>query len=206
MNQSTKRILSTIAIVIASVAFGILISADLGLMKQSKAQSSTMQTQSGAVPAAVTIPSFADVAARVMPAVVSIRSTEVVKMSDQQKRFGGIDPFEFFFPDPNDSRRPRRQQSPDDDDEQQQVSGGSGFIISPDGYILTNNHVIEGASKIDIHYGADENGNGGHNVTAKVVGHDPATDLALLKIDIDQQLPFIRLGDSDRIRKGDWAI
>jgi serine protease Do len=207
MNQSTKRILSTIAIVIASVAFGILISADLGLMKQSKAQSSAMQTQSGAVPAAVTIPSFADVAARVMPAVVSIRSTEVVKMSDQQKRFGGIDPFEFFFPDPNDSRRPRRQSpTPDDDDEQQQVSGGSGFIISPDGYILTNNHVIEGASKIDIHYGADENGNGGHNVTAKVVGHDPATDLALLKIDIDQQLPFIRLGDSDRIRKGDWAI
>ena len=207
MNQSTKRILSTIAIVIASVAFGILISADLGLMRQSKAQSSAMQTQSGAIPASVTIPSFADVAARVMPAVVSIRSTEVVKMSDQQKRFGGIDPFEFFFPDPNDSRRPRRQSpTPDDDDEQQQVSGGSGFIISPDGYILTNNHVVEGASKINVHYGADENGNGGHNVTAKVVGTDPATDLALLKIDIDQQMPFIRLGDSDRIRKGDWAI
>jgi len=205
MNQSTKRILSTIAIVIASVAFGILISADLGLMKQSKAQSSSMQTPSGTV-AAVTIPSFADVAGRVMPSVVSIRSTEIVHMSDQQRRFG-IDPFEFFFPDPNDPRRPRRSPAqPDDDDEQQQVSGGSGFIISGDGYILTNNHVIEGASKIQVHYGADENGNGGRTAQAKVIGRDPATDIALVKIDVDQQLPFIRLGDSDRIRKGDWAI
>jgi len=203
MNQSTKRILSTIAIVIASVAFGILISADLGLMKQSKAQSSQMQTQTGVVPA-VTIPSFADVAARILPAVVSIRSTEIVKASDQQRRFG-IDPFEFFFPDPNDPRRPRRG-TPDDDDEQEQVSGGSGFIISSDGFILTNNHVIEGAAKIQVTYGADENGNGGRTAMGKVVGRDPATDLALLKIDIDQQLPFIRLGDSDRIRKGDWAI
>jgi len=207
MNQSTKRILSTIAIVIASVAFGILISADLGLMQTSKAQTPALQTPSGAVPAAVTIPSFADVAARIMPAVVSIRSTEIVRASDQQRRFG-IDPFEFFFPDPNDPRRRGRgnQGQGDDDDEQRQESGGSGFLISPDGFILTNNHVIEGASKIQVHYGADENGNGGRTVSAKVVGRDPATDLALLKIDLDQPMPYIRLGDSERIRKGDWAI
>jgi len=71
MNPSTKRILSTIAIIIASVAFGIVLSADLGMMKSSNAQSSPIQTSSGPV-AAVTIPSFADVASRVMPAVVSI--------------------------------------------------------------------------------------------------------------------------------------
>src|SRR6185436_339477 len=207
MNQSTKRILSTIAIVIASVAFGILISADLGLMQTSKAQTPAMQSPSGAVPAAVSIPSFADVAARIMPAVVSIRSTEIVRASDQQRRFG-IDPFEFFFPDPNDPRRRGRgnQGQGEDDDEQRQESGGSGFLISPDGFILTNNHVIEGASKIQVHYGADENGNGGRTVSAKVVGRDPATDLALLKIDLDQPMPYIRLGDSERIRKGDWAI
>ncbi len=69
MSQSTKRVLSTIAIVIASVAFGILISADLGLMPKPKAQTVTSQP-SGAQVASVTIPSFADVAARVMPAVV----------------------------------------------------------------------------------------------------------------------------------------
>src|SRR5687767_7730679 len=99
MSHSTKRILSTIAIVIASVAFGILISADLGLMRPSKAQTtSSIQTPSGTVPA-VTIPSFADVAARVMPAVVSITSVEIVTLNDQQRRRFGIDPFEFFFPD-----------------------------------------------------------------------------------------------------------
>ncbi|HEX6083317.1 MAG TPA: Do family serine endopeptidase [Thermoanaerobaculia bacterium] len=205
MSQSTKRILSTIAIVIASVAFGILISADLGLMRQSNAQT-TLQTQGGATAPAVTIPSFADVAARVMPAVVSVRSTEIVKMSDRQRRNFGVDPFEFFFPDPNDPHRRRFGNEGQEDDERAERSGGSGFIISPDGYIITNNHVIEGATKVEVHYGADENGNGGRTVTAKIVGRDPATDLALLKIDTDRQLPSIRLGDSDRIRKGDWAI
>jgi serine protease Do len=202
MNASTKRILSTIAIVIASVAFGILISADLGLMKTSKAQTTTLQSSQGPVPA-VTIPSFADVAARVMPTVVSVRSTEIVKMSEQRRRgMGGVDPFEFFFPDPSG----RRQQTPQDDDERRQESGGSGFIISADGYILTNNHVIEGASKVEVHYGADENGNGGRTIPATIVGRDPATDIALLKIDTNQELPYIRLGDSERIRKGDWAV
>src|SRR6185369_10248219 len=103
-------------------------------------------------------------------------------------------------------RRGQGQDNSDEDDEHAQRSGGSGFIISPDGYILTNNHVIEGASKVEVHYGADENGNGGHTVEAKVIGHDPATDIALLKIDSTGNLPNIPLGDSDRIRKGDWAI
>jgi serine protease Do len=206
MSQSTKRILSTIAIVIASVAFGILISADLGLIQKSKAQSSTAPVNAG-IPS-VSIPSFADVAARVMPAVVSIQSTEIVKLSDRRRQGMGIDPFEFFFPDPrNPNRRPGGEDRNDNgDDEQRQMSGGSGFIVSGDGYILTNNHVIEGASKIQVHYGADENGNGGKTIPAKIIGRDPATDLALIKIDVNRELPWIRLGDSDRIRKGDWAI
>jgi serine protease Do len=198
MNQSTKRILSTIAIVIASVAFGVLISADLGLLKPSNAQSAA--TVQPAPAGSVTIPSFADVAARVMPAVVSIRSTEIVKAD--RRRGMGLDPFEFFFPNPND---PHRRNQPEDE-EQRQVSGGSGFIISGDGYILTNNHVVEDATKVEVHYGADENGNGGRTAEAKIVGRDISTDLALLKIDVDHQLPVIRLGDSEKIRKGDWAI
>jgi len=210
MNPTTKRILSTIAIIIASVAFGVVVTADLGLMRPSHAQSA-IQTTSGGVPAvSVTIPSFADVAARVMPAVVSITSTEVIKTSDlrRQSPFGG-DPFEFFFPSPgqgNGQRSPRGNRTPDDDDERKQVAGGSGFIISPDGYIVTNNHVIEGATKVQVHWGADENGTGGHTSDAKIIGRDPATDIALLKIDAGQSLPTVPLGDSDRIRKGDWAI
>ena len=193
------------AIVIASVAFGILVSADLGLMRTSKAQTgSSVTTTAGVVPS-VTIPSFADVAARVMPAVVSIRSTEIVRASEQRRRNFGVDPFEFFFPDPSDPRR-RGQGQPPADDEQRQTSGGSGFIISPDGFIITNNHVIEGATKVEVYYGSDENGNGGRTVQATIVGRDPATDLALLKINVGSDLPYIRLGDSERIRKGDWAI
>ncbi|HEV7424795.1 MAG TPA: Do family serine endopeptidase [Thermoanaerobaculia bacterium] len=210
MNPTTKRILSTIAIIIASVAFGVVISADLGLMRPSHAQSSAIQTTSGGTPvASVTIPSFADVAARVMPAVVSITSTEVIKTSDLRKQspFGG-DPFEFFFPSPGqgNGRTPRGNRTPEEDDERKQVAGGSGFIISPDGYIVTNNHVIEGASKVQVHWGADENGAGGHTSDAKIIGRDPATDIALLKIEAGQSLPSVPLGDSDRIRKGDWAI
>ena len=211
MNQSSKRILSTIAIVIASVAFGVLISADLGMMQKSHAQTSTaIQTSTGPV-TSVTIPSFADVASRVMPAVVSITTTEIVHQSSLRQHGMTIDPFDFFFPNPNGERNPnnnRRPQAPDNngDDERRQLSGGSGFIISPDGYILTNNHVVEDAAKVEVHYGADENGNGGHTVTAKIVGRDPETDIALLKIDAPTRLPSVPLGDSDRIRSGDWAI
>jgi serine protease Do len=206
MNSRTKRILSTIAIIVASVAFGVIVSADLGLMRKSNAQSAPpIQTSSGPI-TSVTIPSFADIASRVAPAVVSITSTEVVKTSSMRPRGFGIDPFDFFFPNPGNNNR-RRQQAPnDEDDEHAQRSGGSGFIISPDGYILTNNHVVEGATKVDVHYGADENGNGGHTVSAKIIGRDPATDVALLKIDVGGSLPNLPLGDSDRIRKGDWAI
>ena len=214
MNSRSKRILSMIAIIVASVAFGVIISADLGVMRKSNAQTAPIQTSSGAV-ASVTIPSFADIASRVAPAVVSITSTEVVKMS-ANRRGSGIDPFEFFFPDPQNGQ-PRRHPNirPDDgngngpgtdDDERAQRSGGSGFIISPDGYILTNNHVVEGATKVDVHYGADQDGNGGHTVAAKIIGRDLATDIALLKIDVGNGLPTVPLGDSDRIRKGDWAI
>jgi serine protease Do len=209
MNHSVKRLLSTLAIIIASVTFGVLISADLGLMPKSNAQSiANVQPNSGAVPlTTVTIPSFADVASRVMPAVVSITTTEIVKTGDM-RRNGMINPFDFFFPEPGQGQgNGRRRAAPDEgDDERRQLSGGSGFIISNDGYILTNNHVVEGASKVEVHYGADENGNGGHTVTAKIVGRDPATDLALLKIDVGGNLQWIPLGDSDRIRKGDWAI
>ena len=207
MNSRTKRILSTMAIIVASVAFGIIISADVGLMQKSSAQTATIRTTSGPV-TSVTVPSFADIAARVAPAVVSITSTEVVKTSSLQHGFG-IDPFQFFFPNPNGQRQrptPNEGGQGDQQEEHAERSGGSGFIISPDGYILTNNHVVEGATKVEVHYGADINGNGGHTVSAKIVGRDPAIDLALLKIDVPQTLATVPLGDSNSIRTGDWAV
>lgn len=197
MTHGMKRNLSIFAIIIASVAFGIILTADLGWMRSSSAQQS-IQTAQGPVPS-VTIPSFATVAERVMPAVVSITTTEVFNRSERRRGGGsGVDPFEFFFPNPN----PRRDQPErPEDDQGLQRSGGSGFIISPDGYIVTNNHVIEGATRVQVQYG-DE----GRSVTAKVIGTDPATDLALLKIDVEGTLPTVPLGDSTAIRVGDWAL
>ena len=193
MTQRFKRNLSIVAIVIASIAFGMILTADLGWMKQSAAQQE-IQTPTGTAPS-VTIPSFAAIADRTMPAVVSITTTEVFRPSERRRTPGFIDPFDFF---PN----PHRAPGGDEEEEQQERSGGSGFIISPDGYIITNNHVVEGATRVDVQLGGEDR----RSFRAKVVGTDPATDLALLKIDVKEQLPTVRLGDSNRARVGDWAI
>lgn len=138
-------------------------------------------------------PAFADIAERVNPAVVSITAVTVQKESGLQDSggpFGQMNPFEFFFGTP----RPMPHQGP-----QVQEAGGSGFIISSDGYILTNNHVVDGASKITVTLGDDR------EFTAKVIGSDKETDVALLKID-GKNLPTLELGDSDAIRQGDWVM
>ena len=201
MTQGLKKTLSILAIVVASVTGGMILSADLGLTPQSRAQQQQSIQTSGGPVTSMTIPSFADVAQRVMPAVVSITTTEVVKESDMRRRGqgGGVDPFDFFFPDPR--RAP--QQRPDEDEEHKQMSGGTGFIISPDGYILTNNHVVENATKVEVRYGPEDDE---RTAEAKVIGRDPATDIAIIKIESKEQLPTVRLGDSDRIRVGEWAI
>lgn len=80
------------------------------------------------------------------------------------------------------------------------ASYGSGFIIRPDGYILTNNHVVEGGDKVTVAL-SDK-----RSFTARMIGNDPQTDLAVLKIDTRDSLPFIKLGDSDAMRVGDWVI
>src|SRR5258708_5374031 len=147
MNQSTKRILSTIAIIIASVAFRVIVSADLGLMRKSIAQPAPIQRAQGAV-TSVTTPSFADVAARVAPAVVSITTTEIVHTSDLRKRGSGIDPFEFFFPDPRNPRGNGRSPQSEEDDEHRQVSGAAGVILSTDHLNLGHNRLVGRAAAV----------------------------------------------------------
>jgi serine protease Do len=137
-------------------------------------------------------PSFADIVEKVNPAVVSIISTEMVDPGKGNQPFHS--PFEFFFGPDN-----RRRQGPSEP--RREDSGGSGFIISEDGYILTNNHVIEGADKIRVSLTDDET-----DYRAEVVGADPSTDLALIKISSDHKLPTVPLGDSDSLRVGEWVI
>jgi serine protease Do len=139
--------------------------------------------------------SFADLAERVSPAVVNITtSTTVAASSGPQPIVPEGSPFEDFFRDFMDrngegGRPPQRSQAL-----------GSGFVISEDGFIVTNNHVIQGADEINIEFYS------GREMTATVVGTDPNTDLALLKVDADEPLPFVPWGDSETMRVGDWVI
>src|SRR5206468_11077745 len=154
----------------------------------------------------LTGPSFADIAERANPAVVAIRSVEFKKVRRQGEMF---DPFHYFFgPDLNNPHRGRRPRSGDDseggggdeDEERRQEGSGSGFIIRREGYILTNNHVVDGASKLTVTL------EGGEKFDAVVKGKDESTDVALLKIDSPHDLPVLPLGDSDSLRIGEWVM
>ena len=135
---------------------------------------------------------------------MSIQAATIEKTPAGGRRGG--DPFEFFFGPRNRQQQPRQQpQSPDGEDQQQQPdefradAGGSGFVISPDGLIVTNNHVIEGATSVKVHLGD-------RDYTAEVKGADKSTDIALLKINAGHPLRYLDLGDSDAIRVGDWVM
>lgn len=133
--------------------------------------------------------SYADVVTRVSPAVVTVRSTERAREARQFPFFN--DPFfrEFFG-----DRNPFQPQPP------QRVQGlGSGVLVSSEGHILTNHHVVDGAVEIRVET-TDR-----RTFTAKLVGSDPPSDLALLKIDA-RDLPVLALGDSDKVRVGDVVL
>ncbi len=142
------------------------------------------------------LPSFADLAEKASPAVVNISTIKVVEVSQRLKRFfspfGKGDPFEEFFNRFFQSLPPTKRK---------EHALGSGFIISPDGYIVTNYHVISKADEIKVILKG-----GKHSYKAKVIGTDPETDLALLKINAGRKLPYLKFGDSDKIRPGDWVI
>ena len=145
----------------------------------------------------VTLPDFADIVEHVSPAVVSVNASKFQSggRSQQDPRFFN-DPFEYFFgPQGPNTRQPERGQPRRED------SGGTGFVISADGYILTNYHVVEDAERVEVRL-HDEGG----EYKAKIVGSDPATDVALIKIDAGKNLPHLPLGNSDQLRVGEWVM
>ena len=141
---------------------------------------------------------FADLAEKLSPTVVNIYTTQMAKASrSPHDMFNGQDipePLRRFFglPSPFDQDHPQR--------EQKRTSLGSGVIISKDGYIVTNNHVVENADTINVRLTNFE------EYDAKVIGRDPKTDLALLKIAPKNGLPVTGFGDSDKLRVGDWVM
>ncbi len=188
----------------ASILFGMVLAsgvkltpaslADAVMQPASLRQSPEPAASSSGSSNRIGYPSFADIVEKVNPAVVSIISTELVDPNKSQQNFHG--PFEFFFgPGGQGGRKPGNQEPRRED------SGGTGFIISEDGYILTNNHVIEGADKIRVNLEGDDN-----DYKAEVVGADPGTDLALIKITSERKLPMVPMGDSDGLRVGEWVI
>jgi serine protease Do len=140
---------------------------------------------------------FADLAEKLLPAVVNISSTQVSHERAQRgpeiPQFPPGSPFEEFFRDFLDRNRP-------DAPPRRVTSLGSGFVIDPSGYVVTNNHVIEDADEITVILQDNT------NLKAKLVGKDTKTDVALLKVETDKPLPAVKWGNSDKARVGDWII
>ena len=140
--------------------------------------------------------SFADLAEELSPSVVNITtSTTIAGVTDQARpQIPEGSPFEDLFRDffnngEGGQARPRRSSAL-----------GSGFVVSSDGYIVTNNHVIDKADEIVIEFFD------GKELVAKLVGRDPKTDIAVLKVEASEPLPFVGFGDSDIARVGDWVM
>lgn len=138
-------------------------------------------------------PGFADVVERVTPAVVNVTVAQkpLQQLSMQGPNLPEGSPMREFFKQfgglPDMTPREREGE-------------GSGFFISADGYIVTNNHVVEGADRIEVTL------TDGSTMAAKIIGRDPKTDLALIKVDADQPQPYVELTDSGAARVGDWVL
>ena len=136
--------------------------------------------------------SFADLAEQISPSVVNITTSALIAApADGAPMVPEGSPFEDFFDDFN---------APGQNGPQRSEALGSGFVISEDGFIVTNNHVIEGADEITIEFFS------GKKLPAKLVGTDPKTDIAVLKVEAGEPLPFVTFGNSDLMRVGDWVM
>ena len=184
--RAAKVLLVAGGLLIVGIVVGFILAGEWNL-------SPTLQAKESDAPASSLESPFTAIADRTLPAVVSIESKRTVDASGgPAMQFEG--PYGDFFRRlfPETPQTPRRNM--------RIPSSGSGFIIDTDGHILTNNHVVRDASDITVTL------NDHRKFKAKVVGTDPATDVAVIKIDGAGDLPVVPLGDSDEIRIGDWAI
>ena len=157
----------------------------------------SVRSATGAVPG-----DFADLAEKLGPTVVNVYTTQTVSVSSS--------PHQFFFPDQMEIPEPFKrffgmpqEEAPGTEApkrEMKRTSLGSGVIVAPDGYILTNNHVVEDADEINVTLSTFE------EYKATIIGRDPKSDLALIKIEAKKDLPAITFGDSDKLRVGEWVL
>src|SRR5690606_26435082 len=156
----------------------------------------------------VRAPSFADIVDKVSPAVVSVRvkadvqttSSSGPEMFFDMPGFENLPdghPLKRFF---REFRQDRPGARPEHHSRPRPVAQGSGFFISEDGYLVTNNHVVEGGAEFTVV--ADD----GTEFDAKLIGTDPRTDLAVLKVDGDREFTYVSFGDNGNVRVGDWVV
>ena len=136
--------------------------------------------------------SFADLAEKMAPTVVNIYTTQTIKSPHGRNELFENEFFKRFFKLPDMPDMPPR--------EMKRTSLGSGVILSKDGYIVTNNHVVENADEINVSFSNNE------EYEAKLIGRDAKTDIALIKIEPKHNLQPAEMGDSDKVRVGDWVI
>ena len=148
------------------------------------------------------LPDFSELVENYSPVVVNISTTQKVKQAMpglppgmEMPELPEDSPFKKFFDDFLE-----KNGQPPIDTPQRSEALGSGFVISADGYIVTNNHVIEGADDIEIEFFNHD------QLKAKLIGTDKKTDIALLKVESPTPLPFVPFGDSDKMRVGDWVL
>jgi serine protease Do len=182
----------TLMLVLFSSLGGVGLACAAGALHHD-ASAGTETPASSAAPAVVPpfnpAQSFAPLVEALQPAVVFVSVKQAIPAQELQLPQEMLPFFGPFF------------QSPDQGETQKYRDGeGSGFIISADGYILTNNHVVENAERVTVKLNDDT------SLTAKVVGTDPRTDVGLIKVDAGHPLPYVKLGDSDELKVGDWVV
>ncbi len=184
-------LLTLLLATLVGVGLGVLTTASFNLTSSTKAE--VFWKEGNSNPPSTRLPDFVDLVKRLKPAVVNISTTQVVKESPLApffrspfEDFFGEDFFERFF-----GQRPREFKT---------QSLGSGFIISKEGYIVTNNHVVENAEEIVVILAS------GDEYPAKIIGKDKRTDIALIKIEPKGDLPVAVLGDSDALQVGEWVL
>jgi serine protease Do len=188
LGQRQYRTATVIAVALSFFLSGLVVASTLPGISTSEATPPQTVVATPAVPA-----SFADLAARLSPTVVNIKVTKVAKNANWQWHQVPDGPFGEFF-------KRFFQDMPQHPEPYKQQGAGSGVIISDDGYILTNNHVVEGADEVLVTLKDQQ------EYPAEIVGRDPKTDLAVLKIKANKPLPVAAMGDSDRLKVGSWVL
>ncbi len=191
-----KQVLSMSVVAVASLVIGLVIAGGVSITPATVASGAPAQTPVAPaaqppLPPPSAYPDFSALAERVTPAVVSVLTEDVAKPTDGRRYHQDMDPFEFFFGPgvPHPDMRPRKR-----------TGAGSGFFVGSDGLIVTNNHVVEGAEKIEVRLTDDT------QMPATIVGRDPATDVALIKVNGKGPFATLPLGDSDTLKVGEWVM